>query len=110
MDGLILVNKSQGITSHDVVIEIRNILGKQKVGHYGTLDPLANGLVVIAVGKTTRLFPFYSKKDKAYTGRIRLGFSTDTYDSTGKPTSDESEEFPNKPTLLITVKKFVGEI
>lgn len=110
MDGLILVNKPQGITSHDVVVKIRSILGKQKVGHYGTLDPLAKGLVVIAVGKTTRLFPFYSKKNKAYTGRIRLGFSTDTYDSTGKPTSPENEEFPQKAALLKAMKKFVGEI
>ena len=110
MDGLILVNKPQGITSHDVVVKIRNILGKQKVGHYGTLDPLAKGLVVIAVGKTTRLFPFYSKKDKVYTGRIRLGFSTDTYDSTGKPTSPENEEFLQEPALLKAMKKFVGKI
>ena len=110
MDGLILVNKPQDITSHDVVVKIRRILGKQKVGHYGTLDPLAKGLVVIAVGKTTRLFPFYSKKDKSYTGRIRLGFSTDTYDSTGKPTSPENEEFPQKAALLKAMKKFIGEI
>jgi tRNA pseudouridine55 synthase len=110
MDGLILVNKPKGITSHDVVAQIRNILGIQKVGHYGTLDPLATGLVVVAVGKTTRLFPFYSKKDKTYTGRIRLGFSTDTYDSTGNPSSSESKEYPKKSTLLNAMKKFVGKI
>lgn len=110
MDGLILVNKSQGITSHDVVAQVRNILGTQKVGHYGTLDPLATGLVVVAVGKTTRLFPFYSKKDKTYTGRIRLGFSTDTFDSTGKPTSSEKKELPQKTEVLKAMKKFVGEI
>ncbi len=110
MDGLILVNKPKGITSHDVVAQIRNILGIQKVGHYGTLDPLAAGLVVVAVGKTTRLFPFYSKKDKTYTGRIRLGYSTDTYDSTGKAMSSESKEYPKKSTLLNAMKKFVGKI
>ncbi len=110
MDGLILVNKPQGITSHDVVAQIRNILGIQKIGHYGTLDPLATGLVVIAVGKTTRLFPFYSKKNKAYTGRIRLGFSTDTFDSTGKPSSSEQKELPQKSEVLKAMKKFVGEI
>jgi len=110
MDGLILVNKPQGITSHDVVAQIRIILGIQKVGHYGTLDPLATGLVVVAAGKTTRLFPFYSKKDKTYTGRIRLGFSTDTFDSTGKPTSSEKKEFPQKTDVLKAMKKFVGEI
>jgi tRNA pseudouridine55 synthase len=110
MDGLILVNKCQGITSHDVVDQIRNILGTQKVGHYGTLDPLATGLVVVAVGKTTRLFPFYSKKDKTYTGRIRLGVSTDTFDSTGKPTSSEKKGLPQKPEVLRAMKKFVGDI
>ncbi|UCE21732.1 MAG: tRNA pseudouridine(55) synthase TruB [Candidatus Aminicenantes bacterium] len=110
MDGLILVNKSQGITSHDVVVQIRNILGTQKVGHYGTLDPLATGLVVVAVGKTTRLFPFYSKKDKTYTGRMRLGFTTDTFDSTGKPTSTEPKKLPQKAEVLKAMKKFVGEI
>lgn len=110
MDGIILVNKAQGITSHDVVAQIRGILGIQKVGHYGTLDPLATGLVVVAVGKTTRLFPFFSKKDKAYTGRIRLGFSTDTFDSTGKPTSSEKKILPHKAEVVKAMKKFVGEI
>lgn len=110
MDGLILVNKPQGITSHDVVVEIRNILGKQKVGHYGTLDPMATGLVVVAVGKATRLFPFFSKKDKVYTGRMRLGFSTDTYDSTGKPTSLEKKELPQEAQLKKDMQKFIGEI
>ncbi len=110
MDGLILVNKPQSITSHDVVVQIRDILGIQKVGHYGTLDPLATGLVVVAAGKATRLFPFYSKKDKTYTGRIRLGFSTDTFDSTGKPTSSEKKKFPQKADVLKAMKKFVGEI
>jgi tRNA pseudouridine55 synthase len=110
MDGLILVNKPQGITSHDVVVEIRNILGKQKVGHYGTLDPMATGLVVVAVGKATRLFPFFSKKGKVYTGRIRLGFSTDTYDSTGKPTSTEKKELPHETQLKKVMQKFIGEI
>jgi len=110
MDGIILVNKPQNITSHDVVVEIRNILKIQKVGHYGTLDPLATGLIMVAVGKATRLFPFYSKKDKGYTGRIRLGFSTDTYDSSGKPTSKESSDFPSRKKLLNTMKKFEGKI
>lgn len=110
MDGLILVNKPPNITSHDVVVEIRNILKIQKVGHYGTLDPLATGLMVVAVGKATRLFPFYSKKDKIYTGRIRLGFSTDTYDSAGKRTSKENPDLPSREKLLNTMKKFEGKI
>lgn len=110
MDGIILVNKPQGITSHDVVVQIRNILGEKKVGHYGTLDPLATGLMVVAVGKTTRLFPIYSKKNKTYTGRIRLGFSTDTFDSTGKATSRENKNLPQKKELMKAMEKFTGKI
>lgn len=110
MDGLILVDKPQDYTSHDVVVEIRDILNNKKVGHYGTLDPLATGLILLAVGKATRLFPFFSKLGKAYEGQMRLGFSTDTYDSTGKPTSSENKKYPQKGILLQAMKKFEGEI
>ncbi len=89
MDGLILVHKPIAATSHDVVAALRRILGQQKIGHFGTLDPLASGLLLAAAGKATRLFPFYGKLGKIYEGRIRLGFSTDTYDSDGRPTSPE---------------------
>ena len=110
MDGLILAYKPQNITSHDVVAKIRNILNTKKVGHYGTLDPLATGLILIAVGKATKLFPYFSKTDKVYKGGIRLGFSTDTYDSTGKPISSESKKYPTKDNLANAMKKFEGRI
>ena len=110
MDGVILVHKPQNITSHDVVVKIRNILNTKKVGHYGTLDPLATGLILIAVGKATKLFPYFSKTDKVYKGGIRLGFSTDTYDSTGKPISSESKKYPEKDNLANAMKKFEGRI
>lgn len=110
MDGLLLVDKPQDITSHRIVLQIRTLLGIKKIGHYGTLDPLATGLMVVAVGKATRLFPFFSKADKAYQGRIRFGFSTDSYDSTGRPTSEESEAFPSLHRLLDGLKEFLGEI
>ena len=109
MDGLILVDKPQNLTSHDVVIEIRDILSVKKVGHYGTLDPLATGLILLALGKATRLFPFYSKVSKTYKGRIRLGYSTHTYDSTGYPTSSEKKKYPQKNSLLKFMKKFEGK-
>lgn len=89
MDGVILVDKPRGWTSHDVVAQIRDILSFKKVGHCGTLDPLATGLLVIAVGRATKLFSVLAGGEKAYTGRIRLGFSTDTYDSQGARTSTE---------------------
>lgn len=110
MDGLILVDKPQNFTSHDIVLRIRNILNIKKVGHYGTLDPLATGLMLLALGKATRLFPFFSTTDKVYEGLVRLGFSTDTYDSAGKPTSSEEKNYPQKHNLLKAMKKFEGEI
>ncbi|MFW6159696.1 MAG: tRNA pseudouridine(55) synthase TruB [Acidobacteriota bacterium] len=110
MDGIILVQKPELITSHDVVLKIRSILGIQKVGHFGTLDPMATGLLIIGVGKATRLFPFFSKMNKTYEGRIRLGFSTDTYDSTGKPTSEISIDLPSRDDLISTMSSFTGKI
>jgi tRNA pseudouridine55 synthase len=110
MDGLILVDKPQNFTSHDIVLKIRDILNIKKVGHCGTLDPLATGLMLLALGKATRLFPFFSNTDKVYKGLIRLGFSTDTYDSAGKPTSSEEKNYPPKNNLLKAMKKFEGNI
>ncbi|UCE39835.1 MAG: tRNA pseudouridine(55) synthase TruB [Candidatus Aminicenantes bacterium] len=110
MDGLILVNKHRGKTSHDIVACIRRILATKKVGHFGTLDPLATGLLLVAVGKATRLFPFYLHSAKTYRGRIKLGITTDTYDSEGKPVSRESKKYPDEKYLLEYMKTFQGEI
>jgi tRNA pseudouridine55 synthase len=110
MDGLILVNKHKGITSHDAVIRVRGILKIKKVGHFGTLDPLATGLLLVAVGKATRLFPFYLHSAKTYVGRIRFGIATDTYDSDGKPVSPESKIYPNEKILIERMKAFQGEL
>jgi len=109
MDGIILVDKPQDHTSHRVVLQIRTFLKIRKVGHYGTLDPLATGLVLVAVGKATRLFPFFSKMDKTYSGKIRLGYATDTYDSTGIPSSKESESYPSERHLQEAIREFQGE-
>ena len=110
MDGLILVHKPRDITSHDVVSCIKKILGVKKAGHYGTLDPLATGLILVAVGKATRLFRFFLHMDKTYEGKIKLGLSTDTYDSYGEPTSAASKDYPDLKTLLETMKAFEGHI
>jgi tRNA pseudouridine55 synthase len=110
MDGLILINKSKDMTSHDVVIKIRKITGEKRVGHFGTLDPLATGLLIIALGKATRFFPFYSTKDKVYRGEQRFGYATNTYDSTGDRISSLTLEFPEKKKVLQAMKKFIGEI
>ncbi len=110
MDGIIAVNKPQNITSHDVVQEIRNIIKDSKVGHFGTLDPMATGLLLIAVGKATRLFPFFSNMTKIYKGFIRLGITTDTYDATGNQVGDESDSFPAERDLLEVMRSFEGRI
>jgi tRNA pseudouridine55 synthase len=110
MDGLILVHKPKGKTSHDVVLQIRSIMGEKKVGHFGTLDPLATGLLLIAVGKATRLFPYFLHLAKTYEGRIRLGIATETYDSEGKPLSQESKKYPDQTFLLEHMSSFQGEI
>ncbi len=83
--GVLIVDKPRGLTSHDVVDRVRRALGCRRVGHTGTLDPDATGVLVICVGKATRLQRFLAAEDKEYIARLRLGFATDTYDATGKP-------------------------
>jgi tRNA pseudouridine55 synthase len=109
MDGIVLIDKPQGATSHDIVSRLRNILSLKRVGHYGTLDPLATGLLLLAVGKATKLFPLFSKENKLYSGRIRLGFSTDTYDAFGKPDFEENSAYPDRETLAKAMRAFVGK-
>ncbi|HUU36670.1 MAG TPA: tRNA pseudouridine(55) synthase TruB [Candidatus Desulfaltia sp.] len=110
MDGLILIDKPRGMTSHDVVARIRRILNQKQVGHFGTLDPLATGLLLVAAGSATRLFPYYSRHDKTYSGEIRLGFSTDTYDALGKPASKKSRLFPERAVLDAAMGRSVGPL
>jgi tRNA pseudouridine55 synthase len=83
--GLIAVNKGKGLSSHAVVAQIRRLFHTQKAGHFGTLDPNATGLLLIALGQATRFFDFYVKQDKLYSGLIRFGYATSTYDSEGEP-------------------------
>jgi tRNA pseudouridine55 synthase len=110
MDGLILVRKPVPWTSHDVVRELRRILGMKRIGHFGTLDPLASGLLLAAVGRATRLFPYFGEYEKSYTARIRLGFATDTYDSAGSPASAERHDLPSAEAVSAALSRFEGEI
>lgn len=87
MDGIIVVDKPQGWTSHDVVNRVRRLADTKKVGHLGTLDPLATGVLPLVVGRATRLAQFFTRNEKTYEGSIRFGYSTDTYDSAGEPAS-----------------------
>jgi tRNA pseudouridine55 synthase len=92
MDGVLIINKPAGITSHDVVAQVRHILQERRVGHAGTLDPFATGVLAILVGRATRLAQFLSGLEKEYEAVIRLGYATDTGDITGKPIRDSAED------------------
>lgn len=88
MNGVIVVDKPRDWTSHDVVNRLRRIAGTKKVGHLGTLDPLATGVLPLLLNRATRLAQFFLKNDKAYEGTIRFGFATNSYDSDGEPISE----------------------
>ena len=85
-NGLLLVDKASGLTSHDVVAQVRKILNERRVGHAGTLDPMATGLLVLAVGPSTRLLRFAQSEVKRYLGTVQLGVATDSLDADGTPT------------------------
>ena len=91
MDGVIVVDKPEGLTSHDVVNRLRRLAGTRKVGHLGTLDPMATGVLPLLIGRATRLAQFLSTGEKKYDARIRFGWATDTYDREGKPISESVE-------------------
>lgn len=110
MNGVIIIDKPSGLTSHDVVARVRRILQQKAVGHLGTLDPLATGVLPLVLGNMTRLAQFYLASEKSYEGVIRFGFATDTYDAEGEPMSE-----PQRPSLTLTqvrelAAKFVGSI
>ena len=84
MNGLLVVDKPGGMTSHDVVSRLRRITGEKSIGHLGTLDPMATGVLPLLLGKFTRLAQYFSSSEKSYTGTIRFGFATDTYDAEGE--------------------------
>ena len=87
MNGVLIIDKPAGLTSHDVVNRARRILNERSIGHLGTLDPMATGVLPLVIGNFTRLAQFYLASEKIYEGTIRFGFSTDTYDAEGEPTS-----------------------
>ncbi len=88
MNGLLVLDKPAGMTSHDVVSIVRRATGEASVGHLGTLDPMATGVLPLLLGRYTRLAQFFGDAEKQYTGHIRFGFATDTYDAEGKPAAE----------------------
>jgi tRNA pseudouridine55 synthase len=85
VNGLLVIDKPSGITSHDVVAQMRRITGEKSIGHLGTLDPMATGVLPVLLGKYTRLAQYFAQAEKSYSGSMRLGFATDTYDVEGEP-------------------------
>ena len=110
MDGLLIIDKPAGPTSHDVVQRVRRLLGQRRVGHGGTLDPAATGVLVVAAGQATRFFPYLPTRRKFYEGVIRLGWSTDTYDGSGRRTGEECRLIPGAEEVRAAMRTFEGEI
>ena len=110
LSGVLIIDKPAGFTSHDVVARARKMLGIRQIGHFGTLDPFATGVLPLSIGKATRFAQFYLKSRKAYEGTFRFGFSTDTYDATGKPASPLEERIPDPGELNRAMQEFTGRI
>jgi len=110
MNGVLIIDKPAGLTSHDVVNRVRRILKQRSVGHLGTLDPLATGVLPLVVGNLTRLAQFYTSSEKTYEGVIRFGFATDTYDAEGEPTSVTQDVKVSLEQLRALAGEFCGKI
>jgi tRNA pseudouridine55 synthase len=110
MDGVLIIDKPRGLTSHDVVNRVRRILGQRSVGHLGTLDPLATGVLPLVTGNLTRLAQFYAASEKIYEGVIRFGYATDTYDAEGEPASPEQTVKVSLEQLRELAARFKGVI
>jgi tRNA pseudouridine55 synthase len=108
MDGIIVVDKPEGWTSHDVVNKMRELAGIRKVGHLGTLDPAATGVLPLVLGRATRLSQFLMKGDKEYQGVVRFGHSTTTYDREGEPLSDPVAPELDRSQIESFVAQFRG--
>ena len=110
MDGVIVADKPEGWTSHDAVNKMRRLADTRRVGHLGTLDPMATGVLPLVIGRATRLAQFYMRGDKTYDAVIRFGYSTDTYDRDGKPTSPATEPEIDRARLEEALDSFRGLI
>lgn len=109
MEGIILVNKPKGISSFDVIRKLKKIFKTKKIGHTGTLDPLATGLMLICVGKATKLASDLEAKNKVYLANFEIGYATDTYDIEGKRIAENLIDI-SKDNLELSLKKFIGDI
>ncbi len=109
MDGVLLVNKEKGMSSHDVVRKLRKFLNTKKVGHCGTLDPLATGLLVVTVGKALKISRFIESDEKEYIATIKLGVTTSTLDNEGEIIKEEKIKAFTKEDILKVFSSFIGK-
>jgi len=110
MDGILVIDKPGGITSHDVVQRVRKLLKTHRVGHLGTLDPMATGVLPLCIGKATRIGRFFAASPKEYVGEIRFGFSTSTYDRESEPTSDAKPFVSTRDETAEAMRGFTGSL
>lgn len=109
MDGIILINKPAGMTSHDVVNKIRKLLHTKKVGHCGTLDPDATGVLVVCVNKATKVLQFLTSDSKEYIATLSLGTSTDSYDASGNIIEKKEYQKIDDAKIIACIKSFIGK-
>jgi tRNA pseudouridine55 synthase len=110
VDAVLIVDKPAGMTSHDVVARVRRIVGEKSVGHLGTLDPMATGVLPLVLGRFTRLAQFYNEANKRYEGTIRFGWATDTYDAEGQPAGPKQAVELSLQQVQDAAAEFIGEI
>ena len=110
LNGLLILDKPSGMTSHDVVAIVRRATGEKSIGHLGTLDPMATGVLPLLLGRYTRLAQFFSQAEKEYTGNIRFGFATDTYDREGTPAAVPQPLTQNLAELQAFATHFHGDM
>ena len=108
-DGILIIDKPQDFTSHDVVAKIRKALSTKKVGHTGTLDPMATGVLVVCVGAATKLVEHFTEKDKVYKAKIKLGIKTDTADITGKIIEEKEIPVVNQQLVNEVCESMIGK-
>jgi tRNA pseudouridine55 synthase len=110
LDGILVVDKPRGKTSHDIVEAVRRGVGFRQIGHFGTLDPLATGVLVLALGRATRLARFYARRRKRYLCAMRFGFATDSYDADGQALGPDRAPHLDADALRALAARFVGKI
>lgn len=108
MNAVLLVDKPSGPTSHDIVARVRRLFGEKRCGHTGTLDPFATGLLILCLGRATRLSRFLTAAFKSYEATLRFGYATDTYDRTGTPVGEVRDFEPERELLVRTLSSFEG--